>query len=145
MKLPRKPILVLDFDGVIHGYQSGWKGVEVVPDPPVPGAIEALLGYLEHFTVCIVSSRFNYWKDSAEIPNVGPHSAVTRWLIKHGVPMGQVNPMADLGELDPGRINLCAAKPAALLTIDDRAWTFAGRFPTAEEIRAFRPWKGKSV
>ena len=37
-----KPTLCVDFDGVIHSYISGWKGADVIPDPPVPGAIEAL-------------------------------------------------------------------------------------------------------
>jgi len=35
-----KPILCLDFDGVIHSYSSGWKGADVIPDPPVPGAFD---------------------------------------------------------------------------------------------------------
>ena len=36
------PIICVDFDGVIHSYKSGWRGVAVIPDPPVPGAIEWL-------------------------------------------------------------------------------------------------------
>ena len=52
-----KPILCLDFDGVIHSYTSGWKGADVIPDPPVPGAIEFIFRALPHFTVAIYSSR----------------------------------------------------------------------------------------
>lgn len=36
------PNVVLDFDGVIHAYTSGWKGLTVIPDPPVPGIREAI-------------------------------------------------------------------------------------------------------
>ena len=52
-----KPILCLDFDGVIHSYANGWKGAHVIPDPPVPGAISFLLNALDPFNVAIFSSR----------------------------------------------------------------------------------------
>ena len=52
-----KPILCVDFDGVIHSYSSGWKGANVVSDPPVDGAISFLLAAIEQFDVCIYSSR----------------------------------------------------------------------------------------
>ena len=38
-----KPILCLDFDGVIHSYTSGWKGARIILDPPVPGALDFIL------------------------------------------------------------------------------------------------------
>lgn len=34
-----KPILCVDFDGVIHSYASGWTKTDTVADDPVPGAI----------------------------------------------------------------------------------------------------------
>ncbi len=34
-----KPILCVDFDGVVHSYTSGWKGETVIPYPPVNGAL----------------------------------------------------------------------------------------------------------
>jgi len=35
-----KPILLIDFDGVIHSYTSGWQGAGVISDPPVEGAFD---------------------------------------------------------------------------------------------------------
>ena len=37
-----KGTIVFDFDGVIHSYTSGWKGENVIPDPPVPGIKEVI-------------------------------------------------------------------------------------------------------
>jgi hypothetical protein len=127
-----KPILCLDFDGVIHSYTSGWKGPRNIPDPPVPGAIEwirSLLGCPENegigsryldFRIAIYYSRSRYW--FARV-------AIKRWLEKHGLTKYEI-------EL----IDFPTEKPPAFLTIDDRAVTFTGRFPSAEEMKTFRPW-----
>ena len=56
----KKPILSLDFDGVIHSYTSGWQGPRTIPDAPVPGALRFLIEAQRRFQVAIFSSRGQY-------------------------------------------------------------------------------------
>jgi hypothetical protein len=35
-----KPVISLDFDGVIHSYTSPWTCCEEINDPPVEGALD---------------------------------------------------------------------------------------------------------
>lgn len=84
--MEEKPILCLDFDGVLNSYKSGWQG------------------------------------------------AMKKWLIKWG--------------LDPAYFELLEfpkQKPAAFLTLDDRAITFAGKFPDPNELIKFKPWNKLGV
>lgn len=74
MPKPTKPILCIDFDGVLHSYTSGWQGASQIPDPPVPGAVEFLLEARQKFTVAIFSSRSHQW---------GGKRAMKRWLKRH--------------------------------------------------------------
>ncbi len=127
-----KPILCLDFDGVIHSYASGWKGADVIPDPPVPGALRFMFEALNHFEVHVFSSRSHQ-----------PHGiyAMRKWLRRHAVSILDEGMFRD----DP---NLCwldqivwpTEKPAAMITIDDRALTFDGTWPTIEALKSFKPW-----
>jgi hypothetical protein len=127
-----KPILCLDFDGVIHSYSSGWKGAATIPDPPTPGALRFIAAAMEHFTVSIFSSRSH---------QPGGREAMIEWLgywsvdPEHGMP----------GDFDHGAwgaIEWPLEKPPAMVTIDDRALTFSGDwadFPL-DRLRAFQPW-----
>src|SRR5690606_19100252 len=54
---PRRDTVCVDFDGVLHSYVSGWKGGTVIPDPPVPGAIEWLTKLHESYEIAILSTR----------------------------------------------------------------------------------------
>lgn len=124
-----KPILCLDFDGVIHSYSSGWKGADVIPDPPVPGAIAFLREAVKHFRVAIFSSRSN--QDGG-----GP--AMRRWLGNH-----IIAEEPDIIMYDPpwfAAIEWPTEKPAAMVTLDDRAITFEGTWPTIESLKSFVPW-----
>ena len=127
-----RPILAIDFDGVLHSYKNGWKGPRTIPDPPVDGAIDWLRSLLgtpdrwgigdryKDFKVCIFSSRSRYW---------GGRKAMKQWLIKHGLEWEYL-------EL----ISFPLFKPAAFLLLDDRALTFTGEFPTVATMKTFRPW-----
>lgn len=149
-----KPILCLDFDGVIHSYTSGWKAADVILDKPVLGSFSALRDYAEHFTVCIHSSRFNSLQESRQTGEnvrdviIRNMQAVCDWMVRYGWPEDRIAIYADGGPFDnlvgcdglDGVIRLVHTKPPAFLTIDDRAITFAGTFPNAEWLLAFRPW-----
>jgi hypothetical protein len=122
-----KPILCLDFDGVIHSYTSGWKGADVIPDPPVEGAIAFMLHALKHFDVVIFSSRSNQ-----------PYGriAMERWLYEHAGQCWYETPDG------PGLedVRFVKEKPAAFVTLDDRAITFNGTWPDVSELLEFKPW-----
>jgi hypothetical protein len=125
-----KPILCLDFDGVIHSYTSGWKGADVIPDPPVPGALHFIVKALKHFRVAIFSSR------SHQEGGLGAmHQWLGYWSVdpEHGMP----------GKFDHAtwsEIEWPLEKPSAFVTIDDRAITFTGEWPDIEMLKQFKPW-----
>lgn len=123
----RKPILCLDFDGVIHSYSSGWQGADVIPDPPVDGAIAFMLGALDHFDVVIFSSRSN---------QRGGLKAMQAWLRKHADAAWYESP-AGPGLED---VRFVTEKPSAMVTLDDRAITFDGTWPAIQTLKAFKPW-----
>ncbi|HEY1645596.1 MAG TPA: hypothetical protein VGF75_04415 [Candidatus Saccharimonadales bacterium] len=132
-----KPIICLDFDGVIHSYTSGWKGACVIPDPYVPGFFKWAIRAAEHFRLVIYSSRSK---------EEGAISAMREWLGKESISAihaGEVSEDFDWGTLFP-YIEFAWEKPAAFLTIDDRAVRFEGRWDAAnidpELLLIFKPW-----
>lgn len=128
-----KPILCLDFDGVIHSYSSGWKGANVVPDPPTPGAIAFLREAVKHFRVAIFSSRSN---------QDGGRQAMAEWLGYHVLN----ERLADDEDLAwASVIEWPTEKPPAMVTIDDRALTFTGNWNDfgVDMLKAFQPWNKK--
>lgn len=72
-----KKTVVFDFDGVIHSYTSGWKGEDVVADPPVPGIREAIAEIrAAGYEVVVVSTRCATEKG---------HGAVSAWLADNDI------------------------------------------------------------
>ena len=122
-----KPILCLDFDGVIHSYTSRWQGADVIPDPPVEGAIAFMLGALHHFDVVIFSSRSH---------QPGGTAAMQKWLREHAGNTWYETPDG------PGLedVRFATEKPPAMVTLDDRALTFTGQWPALQSLKEFRPW-----
>lgn len=153
-----KPIICLDFDGVIHSYSSGWKGARIIPDPPVEGALKFIVQALEEFEVHIFSSRSRYLFGRRAMKSWLKHSLLAicefapndlEWWEKQVTERGCMT-MEPWYIIERERaaeiINLIkwpTHKPPALLTIDDRAMTFTGKWPTTAEIKSFKPWNKK--
>jgi hypothetical protein len=125
-----KPILCLDFDGVIHSYTSGWKGFTTIPDPVTKGFFDWLEEASKLFKVVIFSSRCT---DPRGI------KAMREWL------RGEATAHYVTLENVPDHVRLLTFadhKPAALVTIDDRAVTFDGDWShyDPKKLRDFQPW-----
>lgn len=157
-----KPILALDFDGCIHGYDSGWKGAGVIPDDPVPGAGLYLLQAVQHFRVAIFSSRsrslIGRWAMNRYVQRLlretyMAHSAAgdAAWAAVIGKPVDwrpwTAGDVLDAADEIAGKIEWPWFKPPALMTIDDRALTFNGNWSdpaySPQAIKRFRPWNKK--
>ena len=112
-----KTTVVLDFDGVIHSYTSGWQGVATISDPPVPGIKEAISDIrIAGFEVAIVSTR-TATPEGAK--------AVKDWLQTHGITVDKV----------------CSEKPPAHVYIDDRAICFDGDASSLlRKVSDFKTW-----
>ena len=122
--------ICVDFDGVLHIYTSGWQGASVIADPPVPGAFEALRGYLAArppLKLAIYSAR------SAQADGI---QSMRSWIDTHDAATRhpENEPLVD-------QLLFPHYKPAAKVYLDDRAIRFEGRFPSVHELtRAFRVW-----
>lgn len=110
----------VDFDGVLHSYTSKWVTESVIPDPPVPGAIDWLNKLAESFDIAVHTTR-------ARTPE--GREAVALYLIRHG-----------LTEHAQRRLVVTYEKLPSIIYIDDRAWRFQGIFPTVTQIKEARPW-----
>lgn len=116
----RKRIAV-DFDGVIHSYTTPWQGGDIVPDPPVEGALVWLKEMTDIYEVVILSSRARD-KDGRD--------AILDWLEKHLT----IKFAETRAKLMLKWITVTATKLPAGIYIDDRGYRFEGQFPSADEV-----------
>ena len=127
-----KPTICVDFDGVIHSYERGWQS-GVIYGTVVPGFFEWVERVRDQFKLVIYSSRS---KDDAGV------IAMSTWLLE------QRNKWIAAGgerhPTEPLSMEFAHEKPAAWLTIDDRAIQFRGDWSArelqADAMRAFKPW-----
>ena len=116
-----KQTVVFDFDGVIHSYESGWKGANIIPGQPVPGIGKAITDIREAgYEVVVVSTRCT---------EPAGYGAVRAWLMDNGIEVDAV----------------LMEKPPAIAYIDDRAICFDGHpEKLLGRIKAFVPWNKSS-
>jgi hypothetical protein len=116
-----KPILCVDFDGVIHDYRHGWHGGRLYGHVTT-GFFYWLDLVLPLFRVVVYSSR------SKEPEGV---EMMRAWLVKEHA-----------GQPLPKGLEFAFEKPPAYLTIDDRCLTFNGDWAEFKPQRLldFKPW-----
>ncbi len=131
----KKPILCVDFDGVVHSYTSPWINEVTIPDPPVPGALKWLWDATEWFNVIIYSSRSK---------TEAGRMAMKLWMMERAKQIfDSDHPMVGGGLPDSVYpVGFAAEKPAAFLTIDDRAVCFEGDWSELDpaQMLDFKPW-----
>jgi len=112
-----KPLLCLDFDGVLHRYSKGYHDATAY-DVPTEGALDFVQEASEHFQICISSARANTETGRQQI---------REWLRQYGFP----------------DLPIEVAKPPAFLTIDDRVHKFDGTWPDPKDLLQYRAWNGE--
>jgi len=135
--ITEKPILCIDFDGVIHSYDHGWQE-GAIPGIVVDGFFEWAEAATAHFRLVIYSSRSKSEEGVL---------AMARWLHEQRSAWCKASAPTNDGS-DATEFEFMHEKPAAFLTIDDRALTFNGNWHDdawrPEKLRAFKPWDTKA-
>ena len=103
-RLPVKPVIAVDFDGVLHRYSKGWDDGSIY-DPPMPGTKAGMEQLRKHgYTLLIFSARNR---------NPDREEEMRAWLKEHEIPFDRIATLAD-------------GKPFADVYLDDLAVRFEG-------------------
>lgn len=124
---PKKPILCLDFDGVIHRYSKGWQDGSIYDDA-VPGFFEFAEAASEVFHLVVYSSRSK---------TEAGQMAMALWMTQQRAKWREAGGKSTTGSIT---FEYADEKPPAFVTIDDRAVTFKGEWPDPSELSKFKPW-----
>lgn len=113
----------LDFDGVLHSYDSGWNG-HAPTDLPTPGAQQFVRDLLlQGFEVVVQSTRAT--------DHLGLQG-IEMWMAEHEFPA----------------VPVVAEKPKAVLYVDDRGLRFEGDFREVlrwiDEHPDLEPWNRRT-
>jgi len=129
--MSKKPILCIDFDGVIHAYTSAWVDALTITDDVTPGFFEWAEQAAKYFTLVIYSSRSK---------QPGAIDAMMAWFYDQRKKWRAQGGMHAIDA--PLTFEFAHEKPAAFLTIDDRCVRFEGDWSKLDpqSLRTFRPW-----
>jgi len=117
-KKSRKPNLVVDFDGTIQTYASGWQGPDNIPDPPTKDVKKALDILKNSFRIIIFSVRAETEEGA---------KGIEAYMEKHNLYYDKIQ----------------ITKPIGLI-IDDNCIRFEGDWSkTLQQIADFQHWQKK--
>ena len=132
-----KPILCLDFDGVIHSYEHGWQQGTIY-GTVTDGFFEWAIKAKELFTLVVYSSRSKDLNHQTEMVN---------WMRDKYVAWYTKSIFNETIPAFAAIFQFAHEKPPAFLTIDDRAITFNGDWNDAQfdpsALITFKPWMNK--
>jgi hypothetical protein len=139
-----KPILCLDFDGVIHRYSKGWQDGTIY-DPITNGFSDWAIEATKLFKLVVYSSRSKTPEGIREMMNWFKDQLSWMHCTDDGLDKDDEIYMRFLEAATASVLVLYFAheKPPAFLTIDDRCIRFTGVWGTMlepEHLRQFKPW-----
>lgn len=153
-----RPIICIDFDGVIHSYEKGWQD-GVIYGNITPGFFDWAFHVSTKCDLVIYSSRsktqagidamrswlFLHWKKRAEDYCI---AAIFDEVSANELELFCID--SSDGSPEKGNVlkfTFANEKPKAFLTIDDRAICFQGTWSdldlSLESILAFKPWNNR--
>lgn len=130
-----KPIICIDFDGVIHSYERGWQD-GLIYGTALPGFFDWAEGAKGHFRLVVYSSR-SKTHDGREAMWNWMADQICKWFDSYDY--SPQHPDLRMTDFD-----FVSEKPPAFLTIDDRGLRFEGDWSAPElapeTLLAFKPW-----